>query len=141
MKTIASIIAIFGGPNNVYASIENQPYMRLVIEDIGTGPRSYLALSIAHYFKSNGDLCQDPEVGVELVPHADGSLSYEPFFFQTAVPPLYQEVYPAGPHSENRELKEQLAEFLHTWDQNLAAQHFVEAAQKSVLKSTDEKMK
>ncbi len=31
----------FRGVKNLYASIENPPYMRLVIEDIGTGPRGY----------------------------------------------------------------------------------------------------
>ena len=57
MKTIAKIINIFGGVKNLYASIENPPYMRLVIEDIGTGPRGHQAISVAHYFTQNGDLC------------------------------------------------------------------------------------
>jgi hypothetical protein len=67
IKTVAKIITIFGGVKNLYASIENPPYMRLVIEDIGTGPRGHQAVSVAHYFTQNGDLCQDPELCFELV--------------------------------------------------------------------------
>ncbi len=39
MKTLAKIISILGGVKNLHASITNEPYMRLVIEDIGQGPR------------------------------------------------------------------------------------------------------
>ena len=35
MKNIAKIITIFGGVKGLYASIDNEPFMRLVIEDIG----------------------------------------------------------------------------------------------------------
>lgn len=128
MNTIAALTEIFGGAKGIYASIENPGYMRLVIEDIGKGPRGYLAVSVAHYFELNGDLCQDPELGLELVPQAGGSVSYEPFFFQMAHPAIYQEVYPAGPASENRKLKRELTAFLRIWNNNLAAQGFLEAA-------------
>lgn len=130
MNTITFLIEIFGGASGIYASIENPGYMRLVIEDIGVGPRGHHAISIAHYFELNGDLCQDPEMGLELVPQADGSFACEPFFFQMAVPPIYQEVYPAGPETENLLLKQELTEFLQMWNRNLAAQGFVAAAQK-----------
>lgn len=135
MNTIASLIDIFGGARGIYASIENPNYMRLAIEDIGVGPRGHRAISVAHYFELNGDLCQDPEMGLELVPHADGSFSYEPFFFQMAMPPIYQEVYPAGPESEDLTLKRKLTEFLRTWDHNLAAQGFLKAAQKQRVRN------
>ena len=35
MKTISAIVLIFDGPQNIHAAIVNEPYMRLVIEDIG----------------------------------------------------------------------------------------------------------
>lgn len=57
----------------------------------------YLALSITHYFESNGDLCQDPEMGVELVPMRTALVPPNRSLFQTAVPPLYQEVHQLGP--------------------------------------------
>lgn len=101
--------------------------MRLVIEDIGQGPRGHQAISVAHYFVQNGDLCQDPEVAFELVPQGEG-VSYEPFMFQQAIPPIYQEVFATG--AENARLKRQLTTFAHKWDRNIGAQGFVTAAAK-----------
>ena len=125
MKNIAKIITIFGGVQGLYASIENEPYMRLVIENIGLGPRGHQAISVAHYFEQNGDLCQDPEMAFELVPQGS-NLSYEPFMFQQAIPPIYQDVFATG--AENATLKRQLASFAHTWDCNIGEQGFVTAA-------------
>jgi hypothetical protein len=62
-----------------------------------------------------------------LVPQG-GHLVYEPFSFQQAMPPVYQEVYENGPASENRRLKRQLMEFAQMWDRNLLRQGFVTAA-------------
>src|ERR1700761_9351191 len=92
MKNIAKIITIWGGVKGLYASIKNEPYMRLVIEDIGQGPRGHQAISVAHYFEQNGGLCQDPEMAFELVLEGDG-VRYEPFTFQQAIPPVYQDVF------------------------------------------------
>jgi hypothetical protein len=61
MKTVEEIITMFGGVEGLYVSIENSPLMRLVIEHIGGGPNGLSALSVAHYYELNGDLCQDPE--------------------------------------------------------------------------------
>jgi hypothetical protein len=60
LKTIEKIIAMSGGTDGLYVSITNEPYMRLVIENIGEGPHGLPAISVAHYFELNGDLCQDP---------------------------------------------------------------------------------
>jgi hypothetical protein len=125
MKSIAKIINIIGGVEGIYASIENEPFLRLVIEDIGKGPRGYQAISVAHYFVQNGDLCQDPEMAFELVPEGDG-VTYEPYLFQQAIPPIYQEVFETG--TENKRLKRQLTSFARTWDRNIEVQGFVIAA-------------
>jgi hypothetical protein len=125
MKSIAKIINILGGVDGIYASIENEPFLRLVIEDIGKGPRGYQAISVAHYFVQNGDLCQDPEMAFELVPESE-SVKYEPFLFRQAIPPIYQEVFETG--TENEQLKRQLTSFARTWDHNIEAQGFVIAA-------------
>lgn len=125
MKTIAKIIQIFGGHENLPVSIPNEGYMRLVIEQIGTGPRGYDAISVAHYFEQNGDLCQDPEMCFELVPQG-AHVVYEPYSFQQAIPPIYQEVYETG--AENARLKRQLTRFAESWDRNLQAQGFESAA-------------
>ena len=138
MKTIAKIINIFGGAKNLYASIENPPYMRLVIEDIGVGPRGHQAISVAHYFKQNGDLCQDPELCFELIPQR-GHVVYEPLSFQQAIPPVYQEVFENGPASKNHRLKRQLAAFAEMWDRNLQEQGFVTAAAQQQTRTQEAK--
>jgi hypothetical protein len=46
MKTIAKIIQICGGVENLSVSIPNDPYLWLVIEHIGTGPRGYPAINV-----------------------------------------------------------------------------------------------
>jgi hypothetical protein len=46
MKTIAKIIQMCGGVENLSVSIPNDPYMRLAIEHIGRGPRGYSAISV-----------------------------------------------------------------------------------------------
>ena len=125
MNNIAKIISIFGGAKGIYVSIENPPYMHLVIENIGQGPRGHQAISVAHYFEQNGDLCQDPEMTFELVPEG-ATVQYEPLSFQQALSPLYQEVFATG--SENLRLKHQLTTFAEMWDRNLGQQGFVSAA-------------
>ena len=136
LKTIAKIINIVGGVKNLHASIENPPYRRLVIEDIGTGPRGHQAISVAHYFTQNGDLCQDPELCFELIPQG-GHVVYEPFLFQQAIPPVYQEVFSNGPASENQRLKRELTTFAQTWDRNLNEQGFVTAAAQQQIQIHD----
>ena len=101
--------------------------MRLVIEDIGPGPRGHQAISVAHYFVQNGDVCQDPEMAFELVPEGEG-VKYEPYMFHQAIPPIYQDVFETG--AENERLKRQLNSFARTWDRNIGAQGFVIAAAK-----------
>jgi hypothetical protein len=39
LKTMAKMIQICGGMKNLSASIAHEPYLRVVIEHIGTGPR------------------------------------------------------------------------------------------------------
>jgi hypothetical protein len=65
VKTIAKIIEAYGGlewlrqPGN-YIRLENPPYMRLVIEYLGAGPRGMPAISMAHYYEQNGDAMRVP---------------------------------------------------------------------------------
>jgi hypothetical protein len=82
---------------------------------------------VAHYFEQNGDLCQDPEMCFELIPRG-AHVVYEPYLFQQAIPPIYQEMFATG--AENIRLKRQLTSFAQTWDRNLRAQGFESAAAK-----------
>ena len=83
--------------------------------------------------RSNGDLCQDPEMKVRvflpgstaflgMVPSTDtrhGRL--EAMSFQQALPPIYHEVYPE-PGRYHPRLRQELNEFLTLWLRNLKDQ-------------------
>jgi hypothetical protein len=101
--------------------------MRLVIEHIGGGPNSLPAISVAHYYEVNGDLCQDPEMCFEIESTPDG-LVFHPYMFQMAIPPVYQEV---TNDAQGFALAEQLRQFATMWDANLRSQGFIEAALRS----------
>ena len=83
-------------------------------------------LSLAHYFKSEGDLCQDPEMTVrifspgstvfgQMVPSTSDELGrLEALSFQQTHPPICQLIYPApGRYYPKR--REELNAFLTTW--------------------------
>jgi hypothetical protein len=126
MKTIEEIIAMFGGVDGLYVSIVNEPFMRLVIEHIGEGPEGLPAISVAHYYEMNGDLCQDPEMCFEIESTQHGIVMH-PYMFQMANPPLYQEV---SNDAAGVALAEELRQFAATWDRNLRDQGFIQAAQR-----------
>ena len=81
MQTILRILKRAGGwHHGLYLTIENPPYMALVIEATDeSGPSGLPAISVAHYGEQNGDLMRDPEMCFELGfakgPHL------EPFYF------------------------------------------------------------
>jgi hypothetical protein len=100
--------------------------MRLVIEYIGEGPHGLPAISVAHYYEMNGDLCQDPEMCFEIESTEQGIVMH-PYMFQMANPPLYQEV---SNDAQAVALREELLRFAATWDNNLRDQGFIQAAQR-----------
>ena len=126
MKTIEKIIALFGDIDRLYVSITNEPYMRLVIEHIGDGPHGLPAISVAHYYELNGDLCQDPEMCFEVESTPDGMVM-RPYMFQTAAPPAFQGV---SDDARGVALARELREFAAMWDNNLREQGFLEAARR-----------
>lgn len=97
-------------------------FMDLVVEPVpmldNVNGRPCEAVSLAHYFKQNGDLCQDPEMVVLVYPELRMA---EAFSFQQAIPPIYQEVYPA-PGKVFPRLKKDLNTFLRQWLINLIQQ-------------------
>jgi hypothetical protein len=109
----------------LHLSIENPPYMRLVVEDIGLGPnnRPAISSSVAHYFEQNGDLCQDPEMCFEVERQSD-EFTFNPYMFQQAIPPIYQEI---ESNSTGHALRKQLELFAATWDKNIREQGFLKA--------------
>lgn len=126
MKTVEEIITMFGGIEGLYVTVENPPLMRLVIEHIDGGPHGLPAISVAHYYEVNGDLCQDPEMCFEVETTTEGVV-FHPYMFQMAIPPVYQEV---TNDAQGIALAEELRQFAAMWEGNLRAQGFLEAAQR-----------
>ena len=130
MKTVAKIIEAHGGlewlrqPGN-YIRLENPPYMRLVIEYIGDGPRGLPSISVAHYYEQNGDAMRDPEMVFEVsqdghwhpVSYCQDNLGV----IQEAV--ILQDdrllTYP--------KLVKELQQFARMWDMNIEQQGFLKA--------------
>lgn len=114
-------------------------YMDLVVENIGKCEWLWVPrLSLAHYHKVNGDLCQDPEVVIRIYPPGSSFEAFAPSTdiqfgrveaveFQQAIPPIFQEVYPQ-PGRYNPVLRNSLNSFLALWLRNLRSQghRFVE---------------
>jgi len=111
-----------GGQLRANGRSRSDGYMDLVFEHLPQlddfNGQACTAFSIAHYFKQNGDLCQDPEMVVLIYP---GRAMAEAFSFQQAIPPIYQEVYPE-PGKYAPRLKKDLNTFLRQWLTNLINQ-------------------
>ena len=69
MKTILQIIEEAGGLQRAKCiSIENEPWMRLVIEVLPEpGPDGHVVVSVAHYGEQNSDPMRDPEMLFEVI--------------------------------------------------------------------------
>ena len=68
MQTLLHIVEKAGGFRpSLYLSIENPPFLALVVEALDeSGPLGLPAISVAHYGKQNGDPMRDPEMCFEL---------------------------------------------------------------------------
>jgi len=65
-----------------HVSIENEPYMRLVIEYLEErGPDGHPVISIAHYGEQNGDAMRDPEMLFQLI-RQDPDLAIEALYYR-----------------------------------------------------------
>lgn len=138
-KSYARLERILGLPladlelDKIYR-LRAEGFMDFVVEILPrcaeTGAR---ILSLAHYFRQAGGLCQDPEMTVRIFPpgstaflqmvsstrHELGRL--EALTFQQAIPPVYQLIYPApGRYYPKR--REELNAFLTMWLRNVEHQ-------------------
>ena len=107
--------------------IENAPWMRLSVENIGP----YL-ISVCHYGKLNGDLMRDPEI-VFWTRHV-AHLGWVPVTFQNDYIGVYRETMTleSGDPTDidQAELGDQ-AEFCEMWASNIREQGFIQAAEKA----------
>lgn len=131
MNTIAQLIQLHGGLAALqveYIRIENEPYMRLVIEHIGDGPRGLPLISVAHYGEQNGDAMRDPEMTFEVA-EINGQLDFHPVSHQNDYVGRWQEaVWRENDQTLCRpRLVRELKSFARLWDRNLKEQGFMEA--------------
>jgi Domain of unknown function (DUF6908) len=136
MKTVAKMIDTCGGlewlrqPGN-YIRLENPPYMRLVIEYIGEGPRGLPAIAVAHYYEQNGDAMRDPEIVFEVNPDAWKTGDWCPVSYRQDNLDIYQEavfLVDEGKPMIRPTLLRDLKSFARQWDRNIEQQGFVNAA-------------
>lgn len=128
METVQAIIDRHGGIEALkenYIRIENEPYMPLVIEWVGSGPHQTELVSVAHYYTQNGDAMRDPEI-VFIVSKLG---FWVPMSFQQDNLALYQEAVTIrdGSFFMKAALIRNIQEFAQMWDRNIAAQGFLKA--------------
>ena len=129
MNTVKQIIQEHGGIaalRSDYIRIENPPYMRLVIEAIGPGPRGLNQVSVAHYGEQNGDAMRDPEVVFEV---SENTGSWSPVYYRNDYLGIEHEIIFRDPDTgkimTRPRLMESMCEFLPTWDMNIREQGFL----------------
>jgi hypothetical protein len=132
MKTVERIIEMHGGLDALKTEpirIENPPYMRLVIEYVGMGPRGLPMVSVAHYHEQNGDAMRDPEIVFEIDPQ--GQMEWGPVEYWQDNLGIHQVAVwlENGTAYIKPRLVKDLKLFARTWDRRLREQGFVNAAQ------------
>ena len=130
MQTILEILRLAGQLAPGFClSIVNEPYMRLVIEDIPIpGPDGYPTLSVAHYGEQQGDAMRDPEMLFQLVA-TSGQVRLVPYYFRNDYVGVeqYSRLNQDGVVLVRPLLLREHQSFARLWDRNLRAQNFVEA--------------
>ena len=135
MKNIQQIIETHGGLAAVqanYLRIENPPFMRLVIEVVGTlFPNGTCEVSVAHYGIQNGDSMRDPECTFLVIPSENGEWQWKPLTFLNDYVGMYQVAAEYDNFGQVRvrdaKVVRELQEFAEIWDRNLKHQGFLEA--------------
>ncbi len=140
MKNIERIIKKAGHENDDVFSIriENGSYMALCIEGIGRSPDGRKLISVAHYGEQNGDAMRDPDIVFLVDPALKGlTHGYKDAWF----PVSYRNDYMGkldeamiwdadGNLRTSRRMMKSIKSFSNTWNRNIAAQGFIEAARK-----------
>ena len=132
MKTVLQIIVEAGGLTNAeYISVENEPWMRLVIEVLPErGPDGHVVVSVAHYGEQNSDPMRDPEMLFEVVEGESRQPEFWPFYFRNdyaAVEQWSRRRDEAGNLHCLPKRTHEFDQFAKMWDRNLREQGFLEA--------------
>ena len=132
VKTILQIIEEAGGlPKAECISIDNEPWMRLVIEVLPErGSDGHVVVSVAHYGEQNSDAMRDPEMLFEVVNEEGGQPEFWPFYFRNDYAAVEQWSRRRDETGNLRclpRLTRDLEQFAEMWDRNLREQGFLEA--------------
>ena len=131
MNTVLQIIRESGGFHRCkWISIENEPWMRLVIEVLSeSGPGGHTVVSVAHYGSQNSDLMRDPELLFEVV-EKDGVTELSPIYFRNdyvGVEQWSRYRDESGDLASLPQRTRDMEAFAKIWDRNLRSQGFLEA--------------
>jgi hypothetical protein len=132
MKTILAILKKAGGwHHGLYLTVENPPYVALVIDAMDeSGPCGLPALSVAQY----SDALAKPEMCFEL--GLAGGAHLTPFYYRDDDAGVEQ--FSRTIDGENYvflpDLHDQHQKFAALWDRNLRAQGFVEVFERQQQK-------
>ena len=142
MKTVLQIIEEAGGWTNAECiSIENEPWMRLVIEVLPErGPDGHVVVSVAHYGEQNGDPMRDPEMLFEVVEEESRQPEFWPFYFRNdyaAVEQWSRRRDEAGNLHCLPQRTHDFEQFAKMWDRNLRDQGFQEAFRRRACRQTE----
>jgi len=110
--------------------VENDGWMRLTIEAIGTGPKGLPALSVCHYGEQNGDLMRDPEMCFEVCRDVTGKVILDPYSWRNdwvGVENTSRFERGGNLYTRPRWYSEHKS-FARMWSKNLRQQGFVKAA-------------
>lgn len=144
MKTILQIIEGAGGLRRAKCiSVENDPWMRLVIEVLPEpGPDGHVVVSVAHCGEQNSDPMRDPEMLFEVLQEDGAQFEFWPFYFRNDYVGVEQ-------HSRYRsqsgdlvclpKMTRDMEQFAMLWDRNLSEQGFLEAFRRQTACTTSEK--
>jgi len=132
MRTVLQIIEEAGGLTKAECiSIENEPWMRLVIEVLPErGPDGHVVVSVAHYGEQNGDPMRDPEMLFEVAEGESRQPEFWPFYFRNdyaAVEQWSRRRDEAGNLHSLPKRTHDFEQFAKLWDRNLREQGFLEA--------------
>lgn len=124
MKHVITQIATRHGldltAEETHLSLDNPPYMRLVIEKNGSR-----FVSVAHYYEQNGDLVADPDMSFWI--GSDGG--WYPVDITHGALGLYQRVMEFNaegtPYRLNQKGQRDLRSFANTWARNIRDQGFI----------------
>ncbi len=142
MKTVLQIIEEAGGFTKAECiSIENDPWMRLVIEVLPErGPDGHVVVSVAHYGEQNGDPMRDPEMLFEVVEEESRQQEFWPFYFRNdyaAAEQWSRRRDEAGNLHCLPQRTHDFEQFATMWDRNLRDQGFLEAFRRRACSQTE----